>query len=1101
MSEIRINKVLRELNISLERAVDYFYSVEKKIESNPNAKITIEEYEELKSFFREKPQSILNLEKIYNLKLTKEPLNSKIKNQNSFSEDINGNVIKISITSSNIVYIKGFDDFHELKELSLRQNKIHKIENLENLINLKKFDLFQNNIKVIENLENLIDLEEINFGSNQIKKIERFEQCKKLNRLYLASNQIEVIENLDKNRELKYLDFSFNKLKKIQNLEGFDKLRRLSLVGNEISVIENLDQLINLEDLSLSHNNINKIENIDNLKKLKYLSLDGNYISKIENLNSLFEIYYLALSDNLISKIENLSKFNNLQLLFLENNKIEKIENIFEILEIKDLKDLKIHNNPFLEKTDLKLDSSDIKSNHLNEVLSYLERNLELNKVNVVLPAKVLFFGNHASGKSTFSNYLLQETEIREIKKDIGSTHILNIHSYKKEIENHNLPKAILFDFGGQDYYHGVYKAFMTNDSINLVFWKKENDKNQLRTDNENNNWKTQDFDRNYWLHQLNYFYDSSSKDSETQPVYLIQTHADKEQRQTINESCEELHIENEFFISLNDEKLKEKSFKASLDYFEYSLIERIESKRIVKEEPQWYIDFINFILNFDKSSATRLTSLQNEYKRKENENFLSDDLYQLSKKGIVLYYPKNKILNNYVWLNPNKTVEFIHKEILSKDFISDHNGKVPKETFENNVTDRKLIELLKENKVIFLDTTNPEKQFYIIPGYLPLAENNEEEYFILSDFDKPNFVLKFEYFIPFGFINRLVCFYGENPEKKIYWRDQLLFTTKNQEAKVLIKLDFEDLEIKVNIKAKNEDFSIDEIEKKIFNDIIILYYEKEKDEKEKDQKEHGIKRLGRGLAALLGNGKPEWSYLPIIKDLYISVDNKNFVHHSTLEDMEKTKTEIISYSKNEQNKLIKTQGKIQSSIFYKNFTTNKNIKSMKKIFISYSNKDYGYLEKLKTHLSPFNQLKIIESWDCTKLQTGNWHEQIQNNLKEADIVIFMLSANFLESNYILSQELLPSFKEIRDNKNKKLMFVVVKSFAYNALSKYSDLTGNIDLSNSENMLLELTKHQFIPYEIKEINGNKERKLTPIKKWEDEDDAYVEIINQLVNNL
>lgn len=48
---IRINKVLRELNISLDRAVDYLKSKGFEIESSPNAKISDEEYDTLNKQF------------------------------------------------------------------------------------------------------------------------------------------------------------------------------------------------------------------------------------------------------------------------------------------------------------------------------------------------------------------------------------------------------------------------------------------------------------------------------------------------------------------------------------------------------------------------------------------------------------------------------------------------------------------------------------------------------------------------------------------------------------------------------------------------------------------------------------------------------------------------------------------------------------------------------------------------------------------------------------------------------------------------------------------------------------------------------------------
>src|SRR6476660_5990838 len=48
---IRINKVLREFNISLERAVDYLKDKGIGIDANPNAKISEREYEILQGQF------------------------------------------------------------------------------------------------------------------------------------------------------------------------------------------------------------------------------------------------------------------------------------------------------------------------------------------------------------------------------------------------------------------------------------------------------------------------------------------------------------------------------------------------------------------------------------------------------------------------------------------------------------------------------------------------------------------------------------------------------------------------------------------------------------------------------------------------------------------------------------------------------------------------------------------------------------------------------------------------------------------------------------------------------------------------------------------
>ena len=81
------------------------------------------------------------------------------------------------------------------------------------------------------------------------------------------------------------------------------------------------------------------------------------------------------------------------------------------------------------------------------------------------------------------------------------------------------------------------------------------------------------------------------------------------------------------------------------------------------------------------------------------------------------------------------------------------------------------------------------------------------------------------------------------------------------------------------------------------------------------------------------------------------------------------------------------------------------------------------------------------------------------------------------------------------------MFFVVVRNFAYNALSSIAKITGNISNLNEETVFLELPKHQFIPYEVNEKDGEMVRTLTPINKWTHREDAYVKIIDQLINEI
>ena len=1093
-----------------------------------------------------KPDEIILLENLYNVELEEIENPRLFGNNNTYILDENNQVIelnlsgnhiehifpfegfpflrKLDLSKNNITEIKNLDSLELLEELKLNNNQITKIENLSNE-KLNVLDLSVNKIENIEGLESLKYLKHLILSGNEIKVIQEISHLTSLLKLHLDSNKILEIDNLYELKNLISLKLGYNKITKIKNLHTLLKIEELQLRMNDIEEIEGLENCINLKDLDISFNRIEKIEKISQLKRLEHLSIDGNKIEKIENIDVLKELKYLWIGYNKLQQFDINFNMDNLEFIHISGNRINRIcnhqnipkirtiyakNNLFEnlnsfkefsflkkleieennILEVKNsdliflkkLDYLEINNNPFVDLAKLKLERN---KNHKDAVINYILMNNDFGEP-VENPVKVLFLGNHSSGKSTFANYFISEDAKRKFKK-VKGTHILNIYNYKED--SNGFPKALIYDFGGQDYYHGIYKAFLSSDCISVLFWQGCNDQNKTRLDT--NNLLTQDFSKMYWLYQLKY-YNQNSIDNKYE-VIVTQTHANKEneKRKTIGNATESLHVSNEFFVELSNDVFKFPSSESSLNYFENTLIELIKKNQIKEKKPKWYIDFLKYIYKQDSHESVTLDSLKGVYNRDKDLSmkYLPTVLDQLHKYGKVIYFKDNEKLKDIVWLNPAKTVEYIHQKVLNKRLINKHNGILEKETFENSVKNPKILELLIENKVIFLDETISETPKYIIPGYLPLVKKTQENYFILSDFSDCNFILKFRNFIPFGFMNRLVCYYGKNPEVKHYWRDQIIFTSKEQKAKINVKLDFENLEIRVTIKPLTKNVKISDIEQDVFADLLSFYFDLDLFYQREEY--NMIRPYKDYLEYLLENYGTQ---LP--EDMHLSIDGNWYINFKELQNKTENFPTCVAYNK----ELNKEKPNIKRSIDYKNFTTNKNINKMKKIFISYSNKDYKFLEKLETHLSPFSDLEIIETWDCTQLRTGYWHKQIQDKLKEADIVIFMLSPDFLASKYILNEELLPSFREFRNDGNKKLMFVVVRNFAYNVLSKFSDLTGEIDLSESKNVLLELTKHQFIPYQKPKGEGT-ERKLLPIKQWEDEDDAYVEVINQHYENI
>jgi predicted DNA helicase len=200
---IRINKILRELNLSLDRAVDFLKEKDIHIESSPNAKLSQEEYKILCNQFspdKGKMMASIELSKEFNEKkitvnISKSEIQSKENNKivkNDKKLFTPGNVVKVKIskiiTPSQIItdYVGGYIGRLSLVDISWsfpQSEQLFKKYKVGDTIDAEIFYVDEKNKQIIITQKHLVK------PYSQTVKWERLERGEEFD--------VEIVQNLN----------------------------------------------------------------------------------------------------------------------------------------------------------------------------------------------------------------------------------------------------------------------------------------------------------------------------------------------------------------------------------------------------------------------------------------------------------------------------------------------------------------------------------------------------------------------------------------------------------------------------------------------------------------------------------------------------------------------------------------------------------------------------------------------------------------------------------------------------------------------------------------------------------------------------------------
>jgi hypothetical protein len=143
------------------------------------------------------------------------------------------------------------------------------------------------------------------------------------------------------------------------------------------------------------------------------------------------------------------------------------------------------------------------------------------------------------------------------------------------------------------------------------------------------------------------------------------------------------------------------------------------------------------------------------------------------------------------------------------------------------------------------------------------------------------------------------------------------------------------------------------------------------------------------------------------------------------------------------------------------------------KLFISYAHKDEDFRQELNTHLKLMQRQKLIDAWHDRQILPGQeWAGEIDEALQDARVILLLVSANFLASDYCYDKEMLRALE--RYEQKEAIVIPIILS----ACDWHSAPFGKL---------------QGLPKDAK-----------PIKSWNDRDEAWTDVargIRRVIENL
>lgn len=719
----------------------------------------------------------------------------------------------------------------------------------------------------------------------------------------------------------------------------------------------------NISELLLDHNQLTEFpDSLQHCLKLKKIYASNNQIQSLpEWLADLPFLEVIDISYNNIQSIEgSLNRVNSLTEIIANSNLLKEIPD--NLLDLPNLKTLDIADNP------LPHFPIEILKGGLSSLRAYYTQ-----KRKSVYEAKVIVVGRGAVGKTSLIKKLTQPNIVIQNTEEIRTEGIdINIWKYR-HLHQHKEQDFIVnfWDFGGQEIYHATHQFFLNQRAVYLLVWewderKSETDANLMR-----------------WLYMIKALGGNS-------PVIMVMNKMDKGSKELNQEiysqkfsnikAYQKISVWGDINLQILSEVIKQ-TVTSLPSIGEEIPVAWIALRDELLQSPDNYISFKDF------SNIAKGCGL-------ETSDYLSAAKFY-HELGIILYFDKDITLKKTIFLKPSWITSAVYK-VLDSSIVKEKGGKFLLTDLnfiwddeEYQQVEAELIQLMVNFEICFSLGNENEKK-YIVPELLtPLCS--------IHDWDdkKVDFVYEYHYeLMPSGLFGKFLTRIFPNIEQDLFWKEGVILRHKDIRAKVIANI--------------------------IDNKIVIAVTDAKSYLIEKIKEEFDF--LHQRLSNLVVKEMIPCVCEECIKNNY---NGHYFDYQKVLLRHSKSKKNMICEISTNDVPIAALLNKAQRLDGNNEFSKKPNRENALKIFYSYAEEDEEYLIELKKHLSPLKKTGFIDDWSSNDALGGSQiNSEIEQNLSDADIVLMLISANFLSSKYFDSKEVEMALQQYK--KGSKLIIPIL---------------------------------------------------------------------------